>query len=323
MHSSLLADSRHRTPGPVPTIESFSENKLFGIRVSTNDYPPGDKSKARVLKKTWFGYRTISKFPIERFVLYDLQLLISNSGKYFVVFHEDSTRIYRTNGQLIAAHSFSELLPHREPGFGDVPHQWLFDDISAQLVARLFLSSEAIRKINLSTPNTPPDPGYRELRIDLETGKCLTPKEQLTPWFGLKWLVTSNFGPDVATGESILPKECSDASVSLHLDQAVHISSPRLLSCALEQPLPNYPPLAKMARIRGKVIAEIIVSNEGKVLCARPISGPIQLRYTVSKALEHWTFDPKGLPVGPELFRGKVTMDFELVAGTGERMGHL
>lgn len=53
---------------------------------------------------------------------------------------------------------------------------------------------------------------------------------------------------------------------------------------AIANPKPAYPPEAKRRGIRGTVVVDVVVDEKGKVIWAKPISGPKALRASAMSA---------------------------------------
>jgi protein TonB len=56
--------------------------------------------------------------------------------------------------------------------------------------------------------------------------------------------------------------------------------------------LPVYPPMAKMARIQGTVVVQILVGGDGVPISARALQGPYPLRATGEAYAMGWRFEP-------------------------------
>lgn len=75
---------------------------------------------------------------------------------------------------------------------------------------------------------------------------------------------------------------------------------------------PNYPPLAKIARIQGTVIVELIVDQTGAPTSAMAVEGPEALQEaSIAYALQ-WRFLPALLDGVPQTARFRLTMPFRL-----------
>ncbi len=55
---------------------------------------------------------------------------------------------------------------------------------------------------------------------------------------------------------------------------------------------PVYPPLAKAARLQGKVTLEVVVSKEGAVKNVKTVSGPPMLISAATNAVKQWQYKP-------------------------------
>jgi protein TonB len=79
-----------------------------------------------------------------------------------------------------------------------------------------------------------------------------------------------------------------------------------------QPPAPQYPPLAKIARIQGTVVVEIIVGPDGIPTSAHAVEGPAQLRQCAEDYAMKWKFEPALLNGVPQTARFKLTMPFHL-----------
>ncbi|HLO66806.1 MAG TPA: energy transducer TonB [Holophaga sp.] len=79
-----------------------------------------------------------------------------------------------------------------------------------------------------------------------------------------------------------------------------------------QPPAPPYPPLAKIARIQGTVVVEIVVGPDGIPQSAHAVEGPQQLRQTAEQYAMGWKFEPAMLNGVAQTARFKLTMPFRL-----------
>lgn len=79
---------------------------------------------------------------------------------------------------------------------------------------------------------------------------------------------------------------------------------------ATKRVAPEYPQGAKKARIFGSVVVEVTVSEAGKVISARPLSGPVELRGAAVDAARQWEFRPTELSGWPVKVIGTITFNF-------------
>lgn len=76
---------------------------------------------------------------------------------------------------------------------------------------------------------------------------------------------------------------------------------------------PKYPPDARNARIFGSVVVEVTVDEAGRVISARALSGPVELRSAAVDAAKRWKFYPTTMPSGvPVRVIGTITFNFNL-----------
>jgi outer membrane biosynthesis protein TonB len=83
----------------------------------------------------------------------------------------------------------------------------------------------------------------------------------------------------------------------------------------VQPPMPPYPPLARIARIQGTVVVELVVGADGLPSSARAIEGPPQLRFVAEGYAMKWQFEPMVLQGSPQVVRFRMTMPFRLVGG--------
>jgi TonB family protein len=75
---------------------------------------------------------------------------------------------------------------------------------------------------------------------------------------------------------------------------------------------PKYPREAKAARIFGSVVVEVTVNQVGRVISARALSGPAELREAAVDAAKRWEFSPTMLSGWPVMVIGTITFNFNL-----------
>jgi protein TonB len=69
------------------------------------------------------------------------------------------------------------------------------------------------------------------------------------------------------------------------------IQPPRLVSSVL----PVYPPIAQQAGVKGTVVIDTTIDQNGNVTKTRVISGPELLRGAALSALRQWKYEPSKL----------------------------
>jgi protein TonB len=77
-------------------------------------------------------------------------------------------------------------------------------------------------------------------------------------------------------------------------------------------PRPEYPPLAKMARIQGKVVLEAIISRDGTIQDLKVVSGHPLLVKSALEAVQRWRYQPTLLNGEPVEVITEVEVNFTL-----------
>ena len=85
-----------------------------------------------------------------------------------------------------------------------------------------------------------------------------------------------------------------------------------LQQSAIRRVTPEYPIAARAARISGPVVVELTTDPTGKVIAARALSGPAELRRAAEDAARGWIFRPTSLSKVPVRVIGTITFNFNL-----------
>lgn len=80
----------------------------------------------------------------------------------------------------------------------------------------------------------------------------------------------------------------------------------------LSGPRPNYPPLAKQARVSGIVRLQAVISRDGTILDLRAVSGHPLLIPAALAAVAHWVFSPTYLNGDPVEVATDIEVTFSL-----------
>jgi protein TonB len=75
---------------------------------------------------------------------------------------------------------------------------------------------------------------------------------------------------------------------------------------------PEYPPLARAARIQGVVKLNVVIGRDGKVLDAQPVSGQPMLIEWAIDAVKQWEYRPTLLNGQPIEVLSQVEVNFQL-----------
>ena len=87
-----------------------------------------------------------------------------------------------------------------------------------------------------------------------------------------------------------------------------HVRAPR----AIYRPEPDYPPLARQARIQGDVVIDAVIDKTGIVVEMKAVSGPPLLVPAALAAVRTWRYEPTYLNEEPIDVRFIVTVHFQL-----------
>ena len=78
---------------------------------------------------------------------------------------------------------------------------------------------------------------------------------------------------------------------------------------------PEYPPLARQARIQGTVILRAIVNREGRIENLQLVSGHPMLVQAAIDAVRQWRYKPYVLNDQPVEVETQITVNFTLAGG--------
>ena len=262
------------------------------------------------------AYARKSEFPLVNKVS-PVSALVSNDGNYVVTFDnwhsagygDDVVVLYRSNGAVLKKFGLEDLLT--EGDIQTLPRSvssiwWggehYIDDSSGLLVLKI-----------ISNRKNPWEDGakFRELKMELATGRSLEPKRDLFPQPRVFGSVDAGTTPELSQA-SPSKAVCSSATDNFDSTDAVRISSEQLYAKAKEQPLPPYPPIAKVAHAEGTVIVEVLVSTTGNVICARSLSGHPLLRAASMAAVLKWNFEPVEVTGHAAKVIGTIAINFKL-----------
>jgi TonB family protein len=89
-------------------------------------------------------------------------------------------------------------------------------------------------------------------------------------------------------------------------------------SMLLTQSAPEYPPVAKVNYIEGRVMVELTVSGKGNVTDAHVLNGNAILAVSALKAIRRWIYHPLSTPSGPAEFITTVRVNYSLHSRAAE-----
>ncbi len=90
------------------------------------------------------------------------------------------------------------------------------------------------------------------------------------------------------------------------------VSSGVLNGKAVDLPMPEYPPMAKQARVSGTVTVEVVIDEMGKVVSARALTGSGMLQPAAVNAAKRARFSPTMLSGQPVKAIGTINYNFSL-----------
>src|ERR1700736_3417733 len=97
--------------------------------------------------------------------------------------------------------------------------------------------------------------------------------------------------------------------------QRVRVSSGVSAGLLVRKVNPNYPPLARQARIQGQVLLQAEISKDGSIQNLRLISGHPMLAPAAIEAVKQWKYKPYILNGEPVEVETQITVNFTLAGG--------
>src|ERR1035437_9876983 len=97
--------------------------------------------------------------------------------------------------------------------------------------------------------------------------------------------------------------------------QRIRVSSGVSTGLLIRKVTPNYPPLAKQARIQGQVVLQAEISKDGTIQNLQLISGHPMLAPAAIEAVRQWRYKPYLLNGEPVAVETQVVVNFSLSGG--------
>ncbi|HLQ51682.1 MAG TPA: TonB family protein [Terriglobales bacterium] len=195
------------------------------------------------------------------------------------------------------------------------------------------LPKQIIATFLVAPPPPPPPPPPMEIikvakiETELENGALRTPtkipekikivKEEEAPpaaMAGIPGGVTGGV-PGGAMGGVIGSLIGGTGSVPKVTLNRVRVSGGVIEGNLMHKVTPNYPPLAKTARIQGTVVLHAVISKQGNIENLSVISGHPMLVQTAMDAVKQWKYKPYILNGEPVEVETTVTVNFNLTGG--------
>ena len=97
--------------------------------------------------------------------------------------------------------------------------------------------------------------------------------------------------------------------------QRVRVSQGVTQGLLIHKVQPNYPPLARQARIQGSVVLQAVISKDGAIENLRLVSGHPMLAPAAIDAVKQWRYKPYILNGEPVEVETQITVNFTLAGG--------
>jgi protein TonB len=171
-----------------------------------------------------------------------------------------------------------------------------------------------------TTPTTPAQPSQAPVQSDAMDRQLNAPsriskdlkgsdREAAPTSFaagGLEGLGGSNAGVGAGMGSRSAP------NVKFAQPKFVTISSGVAQGMLVQRTTPNYPSIAKTARVAGTVVLEATISKTGTIESVKAVSGPEMLRQAAVDAVRSWRYKPYLLDNQPIEMQTTVNVVFSL-----------
>ena len=255
-------------PRENPHYDSPNGRFRVVVEIRQEDEPPA--TYTAVLYETAFGW-PVERARFEIPAAYD-RILVPDSGRFFVTFEQPLLAIYRDDGVA------------RKVALADVFTPSDAEALSWQRVGADYRLEDD--RIAVTLPRTikggSDRDDYESIHIDLD-GRLVEEKHDIYPPHRV-WAVAAGAVP------AAWP-DCAERSFA-------RVPTEQLLARARKPVMPEFPVVAKKARIFGLVIADVVVSAAGDVVCSR-ISKPLPfgMDQAVMRAIANWKFEPGAGPV--------------------------
>jgi len=159
--------------------------------------------------------------------------------------------------------------------------------------------------ISIPVPPRNGQPAFAEFHVDAASGALLDTKRELYP----------SPHVDIAPAASVWrpeyeapPAGCAAAFARADVQ---HLDAVAFVARATAKPLPSFPVVMGLAKVRGTVIVEAVVSEKGDVLCTRHTSLPFGGGAAAGDAIRRWTFAPLEIDGHAVPFAGEVAVQFD------------
>jgi len=160
--------------------------------------------------------------------------------------------------------------------------------------------------INVATPNPKPALEARPKPAELQTVPAV--KNETPP-------VNNAVETEASKAEKVETPTVARLDAKPKEDRklpVIHVTEETLRKASLELPEPEYPKVATIGRVQGKVEVRLDIDERGMVINARPISGSPLLFEAAANAGRKARFSPGALSSEPATVFGVITYEFAL-----------
>lgn len=105
------------------------------------------------------------------------------------------------------------------------------------------------------------------------------------------------------------------AAPTLEAPKRVKVSEGVAQGLLVHKVVPQYPALAKQARIQGSVVLQAYIGKDGKVDNVQVVSGPPMLAQAALQAVRQWRYKPYMLNGQPVEVQTMINVNFNLAGG--------
>lgn len=236
------------------------------------------------------------------------EVLVSNSGlivlarqfggpcHYGVEPTEPIVTVFSEEGASIGTVTAGELVTEHD-----------FIELARQQVSFALQSDDKRETLTISVPVPPRNdvPAFAQLHVDVATATLLDAKRPLYP--------SPNI--DVAPAVDVWrpeyeapPAECAAAFARPDVQQ---LDADAFFARAIAKPLPDFPTALRLARVRGTVVVQAVVSESGNVLCTRHTAMPFAGGAAAGDGIRRWTFTPLEIDGQAVPFAGELVVRFD------------
>lgn len=277
----------------------------FTSRLARDVIPDDERTPRNTVTVAFYESHLLAEIPIDVDRVDDV--FVSDSGRYLVALERLSSACYERaapDDPFVTVYTAEGALVGSLTG-RDVLGSWdswgvLFWQNNVVYELRQESDTREVFVVKIQTTDT----DWVERRIDVATAALLDPKTDIFP----KPRVYAT-PVDVSPRDYVTPS--ADCAAAFDAPDVVRMQSRHFYARAVFGPVPEYPSIMFKARVRGPVIVDVVVSEEGQVLCTRASKLPFGGTEAASDAARRWRFTPMWINGRRVKFAGEVVFHFE------------